>query len=80
MYLTQGLHRAAQQEPDAVATVCAGRTRTNTESVDRIARLAAASAGSGCGRATARPSSRSTPTASTSSSPPRCGPAASSSR
>ena len=41
MYLTQGLHRAVQQKPDAIATVCAGRTRTNAESVDRIARLAA---------------------------------------
>lgn len=41
MYLTQGLHRAVQQHPDAVATVCAGRVRTHAESVDRIARLAA---------------------------------------
>ena len=39
--LTQGLHRAAQQRPDGIATVCAGRTRTHRESVDRIARLAA---------------------------------------
>src|SRR3569833_2185285 len=41
MYLTQGLHRAVQQHPDAVATVCAGRVRTHAESLDRIARLAA---------------------------------------
>ena len=47
MYLTQGLHRAVQQKPDAVATICAGRTRTNAESVDRIARLAAALRGLG---------------------------------
>jgi acyl-CoA synthetase (AMP-forming)/AMP-acid ligase II len=40
--LTQGLHRAVQQKPDAIATVCAGRTRTHRESVDRIARLAGA--------------------------------------
>ena len=42
MNLTQGLHRALQQHPDAAATVCAGRTRTHRESLDRIARLAAA--------------------------------------
>ena len=42
MYLTQGLHRAVQQRPDAIATVCAGRVRSHAESVDRIARLAAA--------------------------------------
>ncbi|SHN69741.1 Acyl-CoA synthetase (AMP-forming)/AMP-acid ligase II [Geodermatophilus obscurus] len=42
MYLTQGLHRHVQQRPDEIATVCAGRTRTHAESVDRIARLAAA--------------------------------------
>ncbi len=41
MYLTQGLHRAVQHHPDAVATVCAGRVRTHAESIDRIARLAA---------------------------------------
>ncbi|MGY1810012.1 long-chain fatty acid--CoA ligase [Blastococcus sp. SYSU D00669] len=41
MYLTQGLHRSVQQQPDAVCTVYSGRTRTYAESVDRIARLAA---------------------------------------
>jgi acyl-CoA synthetase (AMP-forming)/AMP-acid ligase II len=41
VYLTQGLHRHVQQRPDEIATVCAGRTRTHAESVDRIARLAA---------------------------------------
>ena len=42
VYLTQGLHRAVQQRPNEIATICAGRTRTHAESVDRIARLAAA--------------------------------------
>ncbi len=42
MYVTQGLHRHVQQRPDEIATVCAARTRTHAESVDRIARLAAA--------------------------------------
>ena len=41
MNLTQGLHRAVQQHPDGIATICDGRTRTHAESVDRIARLAA---------------------------------------
>ena len=41
MYLTQGLHLAVQQHPDAVATVCADRVRTHAESLERIARLAA---------------------------------------
>src|SRR3954447_12021341 len=39
--LTQGLHRAVQQDPDGIATVFGRRTRTHAESVDRIARLAA---------------------------------------
>src|SRR3954454_8014430 len=47
MYLTQGLHRAVQQHPNAIATICAGRTRTHAETVDRIARLAAALRGLG---------------------------------
>jgi acyl-CoA synthetase (AMP-forming)/AMP-acid ligase II len=42
MNLTQGLHRAVQQHPDAVATICGDRVRTHRESVDRIARLAGA--------------------------------------
>src|ERR1051326_1318355 len=37
-----GLHRVVQQRPDEIATICAGRVRTHAESVDRIARLAAA--------------------------------------
>jgi acyl-CoA synthetase (AMP-forming)/AMP-acid ligase II len=47
MNLTQGLHRAAQQRPDAVATVCKDRTRTFAESLDRIARFAGALQGLG---------------------------------
>ncbi|WP_448627688.1 long-chain-fatty-acid--CoA ligase [Geodermatophilus sp. URMC 64] len=42
MNLTQGLHRAVQQKPNGIATICGGRTRTNRESVGRIARLAGA--------------------------------------
>jgi acyl-CoA synthetase (AMP-forming)/AMP-acid ligase II len=47
MYLTQGLHRAAQQTPDAVMTVCGDRKRTFAEVVDRVARLAGALRGLG---------------------------------
>ncbi|RFU21192.1 acyl-CoA synthetase [Geodermatophilus marinus] len=47
MYLTQGLHRAVQQRPDAPATIDGSRTRTHAESVDRIARLAGALRGLG---------------------------------
>src|SRR5689334_25233866 len=47
MNLTQGLHRAAQQHPDAVATVCKDRTKTFAESLDRIARFAGALRGLG---------------------------------
>ncbi len=39
-HLTQGLHRAVQQSPDAPMTVCEGRTRTFREVADRVARLA----------------------------------------
>lgn len=42
MYLTQGLHRAVQQNPHAVATVFGGRQRTFGEVADRVARLAGA--------------------------------------
>ncbi|WP_330184900.1 long-chain fatty acid--CoA ligase [Nocardia sp. NBC_01503] len=42
MYLTQGLHRAAQQTPDAVMTIFGKRTRTFREVRDRVARLAGA--------------------------------------
>lgn len=42
MYLTQGLHRAVQQNPDGVMSICGDRTRTFAEGADRVARLAAA--------------------------------------
>lgn len=47
MYLTQGLHRAVQRTPDAVATIDGGRTRTFAEQADRVARLAGALRGLG---------------------------------
>lgn len=40
MYLTQGLHRACDLHPDAVATIFGDRKRTFAEQVDRVARLA----------------------------------------
>lgn len=40
MQFTQGLHRAAQQKPDAIATICKGRVRTYAELHERVARLA----------------------------------------
>lgn len=40
MYLTQGLHRALQQSPNAIVTVSGGRSRTCAELGDRVARLA----------------------------------------
>lgn len=49
MYLTQGLHRAAQQNPDGVMTSCGERTRTNREVLDRVSRLAGALRGLGVG-------------------------------
>jgi acyl-CoA synthetase (AMP-forming)/AMP-acid ligase II len=42
MYLTQGLHRAAQQTPDLEATIFGDRVRTWAEVKDRVARLASA--------------------------------------
>lgn len=42
MYLTQGLHRAVQQDPHRALTICGARTRTNRESAERVARLAGA--------------------------------------
>ncbi|MFF8955349.1 long-chain fatty acid--CoA ligase [Streptomyces sp. NPDC014894] len=42
MYLTQPLHRALQQLPDAPMTVHGERTRTTRQVADRVARLAAA--------------------------------------
>jgi len=40
MYLTQGLHRAVQQQPDQVMTIFGDRVRTFSEAADRVARLA----------------------------------------
>ncbi len=42
MYITQGLHRALQQKPDAAALRFAGRERSYRELVGRVARLAGA--------------------------------------
>jgi len=42
MYITQGLHRALQQKPDAVAVRFGGRERSYKEFVGRVARLAGA--------------------------------------
>ncbi|MEU4418299.1 acyl-CoA synthetase [Nocardia salmonicida] len=42
MYLTQALHRNAQQRPDAVATICGSRRTTHAELLERVARLAGA--------------------------------------
>jgi non-ribosomal peptide synthetase component F len=47
MYLTQGLHRAIQQQPDEVMTIFANRRRTFREVADRVARLAGALRGLG---------------------------------
>ncbi|MEO6086002.1 MAG: AMP-binding protein, partial [Umezawaea sp.] len=49
MYLTQGLHRAVQQTPEATMTVFGERTRTVAEVADRVARLAGALRGLGVG-------------------------------
>jgi acyl-CoA synthetase (AMP-forming)/AMP-acid ligase II len=49
MYLTQPLHRAVQQTPDAVSTVFGDRTRTFAETADRVSRLAGALRGLGVG-------------------------------
>jgi acyl-CoA synthetase (AMP-forming)/AMP-acid ligase II len=42
MYLTQGLHRAVQQQPDQVMTIFGERKRTFGEVAGRVARLAGA--------------------------------------
>ncbi|WP_235883490.1 AMP-binding protein [Saccharopolyspora elongata] len=42
MYLTQSLHRAVQQFPDEIATICGDRVRTHRQTADRVARLAGA--------------------------------------
>jgi long-chain acyl-CoA synthetase len=40
MYLTQGLHRALQLQPERIATIFRDRIRTYREFTDRVARLA----------------------------------------
>ena len=50
MYLTQAVKRSAQINADGIATICAGRERTWTQTQDRIARLAGAMQGLGFGR------------------------------
>ncbi|SEQ47632.1 Acyl-CoA synthetase (AMP-forming)/AMP-acid ligase II [Solimonas aquatica] len=40
MYLTQGLHRALQQKPEALATVCGTRRHSFAQLASRVARLA----------------------------------------
>ncbi|MGQ7934996.1 long-chain-fatty-acid--CoA ligase [Paraburkholderia sp. D1E] len=42
MYLTQGLHRAMQQKPYAIATVCGNRRHNFAELGERVAKLAGA--------------------------------------
>lgn len=41
MYLTQGLHRAVQHDPEKPATVFSGKTRSFRELAERVARAAA---------------------------------------
>ncbi|WP_405904161.1 long-chain fatty acid--CoA ligase [Streptomyces sp. NBC_00656] len=50
MYLTQSLHRSAQQLPDEPATICGDRVRTHREVANRVARLAGALGGLGVTR------------------------------
>src|ERR1700738_4958330 len=40
MYLTQGLQRAVQQNPEGIATIFGDRVRSFAEQADRVARLA----------------------------------------
>ncbi|WP_255772453.1 acyl-CoA synthetase [Mycobacteroides abscessus] len=47
MYITQWLHRALQQDPDRLATICQGRERTVEQFADRVSRLAGALQGLG---------------------------------
>ncbi len=47
MYMTQGLHRSLQSDPQGIATIFKDRVRTYEEHVDRIARFAGALQGLG---------------------------------
>jgi long-chain acyl-CoA synthetase len=42
MALTQGLHRALQQHPHTIATICGEKQQTFEQLADRVARLAGA--------------------------------------
>lgn len=42
MYMTQGLHRAVQQQPDEVMTICGTRQHTVRDVANRVGRLAGA--------------------------------------
>ncbi len=50
MYVTQGLHRSVQINPDRIATIFGSRRRSWREVTDRIARLAAGLTSLGLGR------------------------------
>lgn len=47
LYMTQGLHRAVQNRPDHIATVCGARRQTYRQFVDRLQKLAGALQGLG---------------------------------
>ncbi|MDD0858897.1 AMP-binding protein [Arthrobacter alpinus] len=42
MYLTQGLHRSLQADPQAIATIFKDRVRSYAEHADRVAKFAGA--------------------------------------
>eukprot|EP00456_Euglypha_rotunda_P005547 TRINITY_DN10939_c0_g1_i2.p1 TRINITY_DN10939_c0_g1~~TRINITY_DN10939_c0_g1_i2.p1 ORF type:complete len:519 (-),score=108.45 TRINITY_DN10939_c0_g1_i2:268-1824(-) len=50
MQFTQGLHRAAQQRPNAIATICNDRVHSFAELKDRVSRLASGLRSLGVGR------------------------------
>ena len=50
MYLTQAVHRAVQQDPQRLLTICGERVRSAGESMERIARLAGGLRGLGVRR------------------------------
>ncbi len=50
LYLTQGLHRAIQQTPDRIATICGNREQSYRRYGERVARLAGALQKLGMGR------------------------------
>ena len=50
LYLTQGLHRAVQQHPRQIATICGSRQQDYAQYADRVARLAGALQAEGMAR------------------------------